>query len=244
MIPLILLNEKEFTTTEDNEDYTLDPDKEETPAEEEPAEGDDGATAAGAAEDTPEDDGGYEIPPEEGDGGDTDPAPAEEGGDDANAEDGDNPDAEGGDDYTIDADTEELADDDDEENLGDDTEGTTDEDVTADSEMPEDQDKMHSKKIKKLLQIYKSFYNEIMALNDKVANSIFPMNPAEEYIYKIVVDTLTRTIKVMYSYIVNEYNSKEYEENVYRLYHFKSQLEMMHILLKKIKKYRDEAKTI
>lgn len=239
MIPLILLNEKEFTTTDDNEDYTLDPDKEdeETPPEEG---GGEAVTADNVAkEDPPAEGDNYELPPDEGDGG-GDETPPDEGGEVTGAE-GDNPDDQGGDDYTIDADTEELADDDD-ENLGDETEG--EEEITADSEMPEDQDKMHGKKVKKLLQIYKSFYNDIISLNDKVSNSVFPMNPAEEYIYKIVVDTLNRTIKVMYSYIVNEYNTKEYEENVYRLYHFKSQLEMMHILLKKIKKYRDEAKTI
>ncbi|MGL5718102.1 MAG: hypothetical protein ACRCX2_34175, partial [Paraclostridium sp.] len=139
----------------------------------------------------------------------------------------------------IDGDTEEAAIDDDEE-----IESDENEEVTADSEMPEDGNIMHEKKIKKLLKIYKSTLNTILTIQDKVSTNVFPTNSKEEYVYKIILTNLDKTRKMLQTYILDEYNTKEYEENVYRLYHFKSQLEMVHVLLKKIKSCRDINKTI
>ncbi|MGL6099527.1 MAG: hypothetical protein ACRC0G_07865 [Fusobacteriaceae bacterium] len=216
MIPLLILNEKEFkgNVEEKDTDYTLD-------------DGDTGGADTGG--EVPKAKTGKEIPKE--DSAEKDTTNIDEEPVDTEV-----------DDYTIDGDAEEMADDEDADTMDDDE--NPDDGVTAESEIPDDADIAQTKKVKRLLYVYKAFQKDLQSMNSKVSDTIFPMNPSEEYIYKIVVDTLSRTLNLLHRYIVNEYNTKEYEENVYRLYHFKSQLEMIHILLKKIKKYRDESKTI
>lgn len=241
MLPLMILKEEDFTAEAD--DYTTDEegkDKETKdtpkPANEDappPEDDGEGVTANNV------DDGEYSI-----DGGEeeTIDTPEDDNGDDppADGEDEDTTMDDGEEDYTIDGDTEEMADD----TEGEEVTADGEEEVTSDSEMPEDEDKMYAKKVKKLLKIYKSTLGTVLTIQNKVSSNVFPTNAKEEYVYKIIMTNLDKTRKMLVAYILDEYNTKEYEENVYRLYHFKSQLEMVHVLLKKIKSCRDINKTI
>lgn len=207
---------------EQPDDYSI-PDDADTGADEAPVADeettDEGGeeTATDDTEDIGEEDTGEEEPPAEDEETDT------------------------GDDYTMDGDPTEDG--------GDGTEGDTGDDTgeeTPDEEPVEEEDPTASAtdmtKKKRLLSLYKKFYNDLMSLSTNIGERIAPLNNQEEYLYKIIVENIEKNKKLMYEYIETLYNSKEYEENIYQFYYFSSQVEMIHILLRKIKTYRDNLK--
>ena len=167
---------------------------------------------------------------------DTEDTETEDTGEEEPAEDEDT-----GDDYTMDEEPtddgegdEGIEEDTGEEPPADDTETTEEEDPTASaSDMA---------KKKRLLSLYKKFYNDLVSLSTNIGERIAPLNNREEYLYKIIVENIEKNKKLLYEYIETLYNGKGYEENIYQFYYFSSQVEMIHILLRKIKTYRDNLK--
>lgn len=142
-----------------------------------------------------------------------------------------------GDDYTMD---EEPTDEGGEEDTTAD-EGEGEETPTDEEEDPTASVTSMTKK-KRLLSLYKKFYNDLMSLSTNIGERIAPLNSQEEYLYKIIIENIEKNKKLMYEYIETLYNTKDYEENIYQFYYFSSQVEMIHILLRKIKTYRDNLK--
>ena len=142
-----------------------------------------------------------------------------------------------GDDYTMD---EEPTDEGGEEDTTAD-EGEGEETPTDEEEDPTASAASMAKK-KRLLSLYKKFYNDLMSLSTNIGERIAPLNSQEEYLYKIIIENIEKNKKLMYEYIETLYNTKDYEENIYQFYYFSSQVEMIHILLRKIKTYRDNLK--
>lgn len=142
-----------------------------------------------------------------------------------------------GDDYTMD---EEPTDEGGEEDTTAD-EGEGEETPTDEEEDPTASATSMAKK-KRLLSLYKKFYNDLMSLSTNIGERIAPLNSQEEYLYKIIIENIEKNKKLMYEYIETLYNTKDYEENIYQFYYFSSQVEMIHILLRKIKTYRDNLK--
>ena len=207
---------------EQPDDYSI-PDDADTGADEAPVADeettDEGGeeTATDDTEDTGEGDTGEEEPPAEDEETDT------------------------GDDYTMDGDPTEDGGDGTEEDTGDDTGEETPDEEPVEEEDPTASATDMTKK-KRLLSLYKKFYNDLMSLSTNIGERIAPLNNQEEYLYKIIVENIEKNKKLMYEYIETLYNSKEYEENIYQFYYFSSQVEMIHILLRKIKTYRDNLK--
>lgn len=186
----------------------------------------------------------YSLPEEENNTGDDDATPDDGTGDgetppddgDGNTEEEDTNTDTGGDDYTMgdDPDTDDGNTEDGDD--GDEIPPDDTEDEESDTESVPDG---NIKKKKRLLSLYKKFYNDLVNLSSNIGERISPLNNREEYLYKIIVDNIEKNKNLLYEYIETIYNTKDYEENIYQFYYFSSQVEMIHILLKKIKTYRD-----
>lgn len=207
---------------EQPDDYSV-PEDDAAPADEEGTDEGGEEPATEDTEDTGEEDTGEEEPPAD-----------EEETTEEDTEDT-------GDDYTMDEEpTDEGGE---EDNTTDEGEG---EETPTDEEPVEEEDPTASAtsmaKKKRLLSLYKKFYNDLMSLSTNIGERIAPLNSQEEYLYKIIVENIEKNKKLMYEYIETLYNTKDYEENIYQFYYFSSQVEMIHILLRKIKTYRDNLK--
>ena len=146
-----------------------------------------------------------------------------------------------GDDYTMDEEpTDEGGEEDTTTDEGEGEETPTDEEPVEEEDPTASATSMAKKK--RLLSLYKKFYNDLMSLSTNIGERIAPLNSQEEYLYKIIIENIEKNKKLMYEYIETLYNTKDYEENIYQFYYFSSQVEMIHILLRKIKTYRDNLK--
>ena len=204
---------------EEPEDYSL-PEDDATAAEEEAPAEDTGTETEETTEDT---------------GTEEEDTPAE---DEETTEEGGDEEETGANDYTMEEDPEATEED------GDDTgteEETTEEEPPMEEEDPTGSATSMAKK-SRLLNLYKKFYTDLSSVADNIGERIAPLSSTEEYLYKIIVENIEKNKKLMYEYIENQYNTKEYEENIYQFYYFSSQVEMIHILLRKIKTYRDNLK--
>ena len=199
---------------EQPDDYSV-PEDVDTPTDEEGTDEGGEETTTEDTEDTGEEDTGEEEPP---------------------ADEEETTEEDTGDDYTMD---EEPTDEGGEEDTTAD-EGEGEETPTEEEDPTASATSMAKKK--RLLSLYKKFYNDLMSLSTNIGERIAPLNSQEEYLYKIIIENIEKNKKLMYEYIETLYNTKDYEENIYQFYYFSSQVEMIHILLRKIKTYRDNLK--
>lgn len=198
---------------EQPDDYSV-PEDDAAPADEEGTDGGGEEPTTEDTEDTGEEDTGEEEPP---------------------ADEEETTEEDTGDDYTMDEEpTDEGGEEDTTADEGEGEETPTEEDPTASA--------TSMAKKKRLLSLYKKFYNDLMSLSTNIGERIAPLNSQEEYLYKIIIENIEKNKKLMYEYIETLYNTKDYEENIYQFYYFSSQVEMIHILLRKIKTYRDNLK--
>lgn len=155
-----------------------------------------------------------------------------------------NPDS---DDYTMDEDSDNGEEPDEGDDTGEEPESGEEEGADNEEDIGEDDTEdtsspNNAKKKKRLLYLYKKFYNDLTSLSTNIGERISPLNNREEYLYKIIVENIEKNRTLLFEYIENLYNEKDYEENVYQFYFFSSQVEMIHILLRKIQTYRVDNK--
>lgn len=216
------LQEEQFGNPDDeNSDYTLDANLNDDDAENPPPT-EEGGEAQTDETTTGEEEIDDETPPDENEGEET--PPDEEGG---------------GDDYTMD-----NTDDTDGGEGGEDGENTTGDSIDDETTMEEDNNESQDniKQKEKLLDTFKKFYDDVSDLSINIGDRISPLNQKEEFLYKIIVNSLESTKNLLYTYITDIFGTQNYETNLYQLYYFSSQIEMVQILLKKIRTYREDMK--